>query len=470
VAGGPGDAPRLPELVPLPSRLAVVAVSALVFGYLTWFRVSGLSSAFMLLGDQIRDWAIALGPASDLPLAGAPSMAGGRGLGPVYYWVIWASRVVVGPWCDNLPHAGGIGISLLQGTADVCLLVALWRRLGNAALAVATVVFAATAPLDAAYSASIWNPPVAVAFTKLAIAFTLVGRPDASRLAFVATAATAWLAVQAHSSALFAVAPALAWLVCRPLLQRRLAATAWAAYDVTAVIVLLQVPFFLHHVKYGAEHGGVPGRAMGALPALLHGDTALKLSEGASALLRLVTAVLTDPWRPWLFQVALVCAAVAVVLRAARIGVDWMFVTVLPLLLAAVAYAPFPDRRDYWYLALAPGASAMLAAAIAPHGSPKRAWRAAGWLALAIVLVIQPGRYRYAHPLGRLPEYKALVAGSRQILRDGVRPRAIDAAFRLDTTDPGFLYTVLGGTFDPQSKVRAEILPNGGVRYRAETR
>ena len=92
-------------------------MAALVFGYVTWFRLSGVSSHFMLLDDQIRDWGVALGPVWDQPLAGAPSMAGGRGLGPVYYWVLWIARVAIGPWVDNLPHAGGIGISLLQGAA-----------------------------------------------------------------------------------------------------------------------------------------------------------------------------------------------------------------------------------------------------------------------------------------------------------------------------------------------------------------
>lgn len=445
-------------------------MSALVFGYVTWFRLSGVSSHFMLLDDQIRDWGVALGPVWDQPLAGAPSMAGGRGLGPVYYWVLWVARVAIGPWVDNLPHAGGIGISVLQGAADVALLLALWRRLRSGPLAVAAVVLVATGAVDAGFSASIWNPPVAVAFTKIALALTLVAGTDVSRLTLIVTATAAWLAVQAHSSALFAVAPMIAWLVCRPLLQRRAGAAAWAAYDVVAVVALLQVPYFLHHVKYGAERGGVPARALGALPSLLEGDTGSKLADGAGALLSMVSNLLTDPWRPAAFRVALACAAVLVAARAARIGIDWLFVTVLPLLLAGVAYAPFPNRLDYWYLVLAPCAAATLAAAVAPHTQRRPLWRVAGWLALAAVLAIQPGRYRYVHPAGRLPEYGVLVRGARQVLSDGMRPREIRTAFRADTPDPGFLYLVLGGRLDPASKVDAEILPTGGVRYRTDPR
>lgn len=450
----------------MPSRSALLGVGLVVFAYVTWFRVSGIASTFMLLGDQVRDWAIALGPAADLPLAGAPSMAGGRGLGPVYYWVIWAARVTIGPWCDNLPHAGGIGVSLLQSGADLALLAALWRRFRSGVLATTAVLLVATSPFDAAVSASVWNPPVAVAFTKMAIAATLLGHGERSRFALVSTVVAAWLAVQAHASAVFAVAPLLAWLVVRPLVRRGVTASAWAAYDVVATIAILQVPFFLHHVRHGAEQGGGPARAAGAMSSLTSGDAGSMLVESAADLLRTLTAILAEPWRPGWVQAALACAAVVVVLRARRIGVDWVFVSVLPLILAAVAYSPFPDRRDYWYLALAPGAAAMVAAAIATLGSRRRVWRAIGWVTLVAVLALQPARYQYSRKIGRLPEYGALVTGSRQILRDGVRPRAIEAGFRLDTTDPGFLFTVLGGRFDEQSTLHAEILPTGGVRYR----
>ncbi len=78
-----------------------------------------------MLGEQTRDWTIALGGLTELPLAGAPSTAGGRGFGPAYYWLLWIGRVTIGPFLDNLPHAGGITVALLQSIADTWLLVAL---------------------------------------------------------------------------------------------------------------------------------------------------------------------------------------------------------------------------------------------------------------------------------------------------------------------------------------------------------
>ena len=51
------------------------------------------------------------------------STAGGRGLGPVYYWLLWIGRVAIGPF-HGQPAAcrGGIIVALLQSIADVWLL------------------------------------------------------------------------------------------------------------------------------------------------------------------------------------------------------------------------------------------------------------------------------------------------------------------------------------------------------------
>ena len=91
-------------------------------------RTYDVASTFLMLGEQTRDWTIALGSITELPLTGAPSTAGGRGFGPAYYWLLWLGRVTIGPFMDNLPHAGGITVALLQSIADVWLFVALSRR------------------------------------------------------------------------------------------------------------------------------------------------------------------------------------------------------------------------------------------------------------------------------------------------------------------------------------------------------
>jgi hypothetical protein len=157
-------------------------VLALVFVYLILIRTRGIADNFWLLGDQIRDWSVALGPWHDLPLSGVPSVAGGTTLGPVYYWTMWVIRHVFGPWTDMLPHAGGIGLSTVQSTADVLLLAALWKKTHSGWLAFAVAVLVATEPFDMSLTAAMWNPELAVALVKVTMALVLIaGGPSPSR-------------------------------------------------------------------------------------------------------------------------------------------------------------------------------------------------------------------------------------------------------------------------------------------------
>ena len=199
---------------------AHIAVAAAFFIYVLLIRTYDLANSFLMLGEQTRDWAVALGSWTDLPLTGAPSTAGGRGFGPAYYWILWIGRVLVGPFASNLPHAGGIWIALLQSVADTWLLVVLARRV-PVVLALAMCLFIASAPFDISISGVIWNPPVAAALVKMAtaLALSLGESPAAWRVAI--TAAVSWLAVQAHLSAIFVAAPLITALVAQPLLRRQ---------------------------------------------------------------------------------------------------------------------------------------------------------------------------------------------------------------------------------------------------------
>ena len=194
---------------------ARIAIAVTFFAYVLLIRTYDLANSFLMLGEQTRDWAVALGSWTDLPLTGAPSTAGGRGFGPAYYWILWIGRVLVGPFTSNLPHAGGIWIALLQSAADTWLLVVLARRV-PILLALAICLLIASAPFDISISGVIWNPPVAAALIKMAtaLALSLGESPAVWRVA--TTAAVSWLAVQAHLSALFVAAPLMTALVAQP--------------------------------------------------------------------------------------------------------------------------------------------------------------------------------------------------------------------------------------------------------------
>lgn len=56
-----------------PPRLRM-AIAAVLFIYVLVIRTYDITSTFLMLGDQIRDWTIALGGWRDLPLTGPPSV------------------------------------------------------------------------------------------------------------------------------------------------------------------------------------------------------------------------------------------------------------------------------------------------------------------------------------------------------------------------------------------------------------
>ena len=96
------------------TSVAQTLVVSAVFAFTLTCRVRGISSHFWLLADQIRDWGIALRPFSELPLVGPPTHVHGYTIGPMYYWLMWAIRVTLGPWFNNLPHGGGVGQAIIE--------------------------------------------------------------------------------------------------------------------------------------------------------------------------------------------------------------------------------------------------------------------------------------------------------------------------------------------------------------------
>ena len=141
---------------------------------------------------------------------------------PAYYWMLWLGRVIVGPFTDNLPHAGGITVALLQSIADTWLLrrAVAPRRTGAGAGDVP--VRSRRRRLISRSRRVIWNPPVAAALSRWRRRWRLSLGDEPPRWKVAATAALAWLAVQAHLSAVLVAAPLFAALASQPLVKREL--------------------------------------------------------------------------------------------------------------------------------------------------------------------------------------------------------------------------------------------------------
>jgi hypothetical protein len=439
------------------------AVPAAMFVGLTLLRTDGITSSLWLFDDQIRYWETALLPLWDQPLVGPRTHVGGYALGPAFYWVLWLIRVTLGPWVDNLPHAGAIGQVLLASAADTLLLVAVWRRTTSVWLAMATVLLLATAPYDLALSSTIWNPIMAAIAVKAATALVLLRWPERSLTHAGATATLAWTAMHCNLPAVFPVAGIFAAIILPPFLTRDYRAGGMRAVTVALVVLVLQLPYLAHRIWRDPGGGGV-GAVTDSLGQVLGGSEALRFSESAASLAHAVNRIQVDPWQAsWIGWVLVLCGAIVLV----RHRQDWslLAVTVVPLVAALVGYTFWvADYDDYYYLSIMPAAVLTFQFGLTALVRGPAAQVAA--VALCVVTIaILPVRVGQSATIHRMPGYGELVDGSRQILKRDVAVREIRADFLPPGSDPEFLFRILGGRVDPDADWVASVAADGIVSY-----
>jgi hypothetical protein len=472
---------------------ARVAVTLAFFIYVVAVRTHGVAGTFLLLGEQTRDWTLALGSWRDLPLTGTPSTSGGRGFGPVYYWLLWIGRHIVGPFTQNLPHAGGLTVSLLQAAGDLCLFVALTRRVSYP-LALAAALLVATGPFDVGLSAAIWNPPVATALVKMAMALVLmtgarVGSPGSlgaspglvspSLRRVAGITALAWLAVQAHGSSFFVTAPVLAALVAQPALCGAWRRTVEVAALAAGVIIGLQIPYLAAQILAPEPRIG-PTVVIESLA-----DAARVQPAAAFARVANITGwlVMHTP-DSWSYALATFVATLVAGWRARR-DLLLLSVSVAPLGMATVLFATWTRPYDsYWFMTLAPAMVVTVALAVdygsrlAAYGlrrgtdrstrtiQDSRLQTAASAALLAAVVWLQPSRIEASKGFFRYPAYRALVDGSRAVMRRTPVVRDLSVDFPVhETTDVQYVYRVLGGRVAPDGDFIAVIHADGTVTF-----
>jgi hypothetical protein len=446
---------------------ARVAVAAAFFAYVVLIRTHDLANSFLMLGEQARDWTIALGGWRDLPLTGAPSTAGGRGFGPAYYWILWLGRHRVGPFTSNLPHAGGIVVALLQSAADTWLLVVLSRRV-PLALALAMCLFIASAPFDISISGVIWNPPVAAALVKMATALALSLGDTPSRWKIAATAAVAWLAVQAHLSAVFVAAPIFAALIAQPLIKRepgrrnfseggRRAAELAALAG--AVVLVLQIPYAVSYLR----EPGAPIGPTGAINAIANARS-IDVVKSYSAVVNGTGDLLVHQSDTWKFQLPVLAAAIILVIRW-RKDAMLLAVSVGAIVMATALFATWTRPYDsYWFLTTTTALVLTFGMAIA--AIPNRIVRhVAAAACLVGVAAQQPTRVAQSKEFFTYPPYREMRIGSTRLAAMAPALRDIRVTFpgAHPTMDKYFIYRILGGRIEPGAPI-AFIDEGGAVR------
>jgi hypothetical protein len=443
-------------------RVGSAAITLFLFACA--IRVRGIDSHFWLLGDQIRDWGIALRPFYELPLVGPATHVGGYTIGPAYYWIMWAVRVVAGPWFDNLPHAGGYGQAILESAADALLFVALARRLESPGVAFAAMLVIITAPFDVALSAIDWTPPIASALGKAAVALILLDWQRGGSLRVAAITALAWSAVQVYTGVVYVTAGVVAALLIDPLVRRDWSAVRRAAATLAIVVLTLQLPYAAHRLL-DRSSGPAMGAVSGGVGRVLSGQAAPELSKSLAGYAGAFNYIHVSPWQTPLplWGLAACCAIVAVRYRRQPVVPS---LVLLPQVLAIAGYALFLDTLDhYYYIPVMPVTLLTVAFAVALPASTFTG-RVLGVALVALAAALVPWRLGFATTMHRLPEYRVLVDASRTMVRERPRIQSVRTEFTLPpSTDPGFLYRILGGQIDANAPGTAVIKRDGTVEY-----
>ncbi len=446
---------------PLPPA-ASLALPVGLFIYTLTIRIWGITRHFWMHYDQIRDWRIALGPFTDLPLVGPVTHLGGFPPGPAFYWVLWLIRVTFGPWFDYLPHAGGIGQAVLHSGADVLLFCGILRRTTSAPLALAVVLLVASAPYDLALSGTIWNPMMAVSFAKIASAMVLLGWGERGRWHAAASAAAAWAGIQAHFAGVFVAAAVLLYLIVQPLAARRWRAAIERALVVGAVVAIMQIPWTLFWMR---QPPGTPATPVGgSLLKIATGEQAPRMATSAVVLGRAFSSIQGGPASPLPLGWLLGLSALVVAIRR-RQEPAVLAMSVGSLAVGCFGFALWVGGyHDYYYFSLMPAAVLTVGLALTSSGPP-RLRRAAAWGLVAVAVAVQPARLAQSADIHRMAEYRPLLRASRAMAARGQPLRRIEAPFVPATSSPTFLYEILGGRLSAESPWIAEVRPDGEVNY-----
>jgi len=203
----------------------------------------------------------------------------------------------------------------------------------------------------------------------------------------------------------------------------------------------------------------------GSVSDIIRGKDHPRLAASGARFVSAVNFIAAGPWQVsaagWLL---LACAFVLAVRY--RNDPALLSVTLLPQLAAILGYALWLGDLDaYYYLSLIPAAVLTVLLGVTAF-MPARIAHVTGIVLLGAALALVPARLRYAATFPRLPAYGILVDASRQIARLKQPMRSIRPQFTLPpSTDPEFMFRILGGRIDRHAEWRAVISPDGRVTY-----
>jgi hypothetical protein len=439
--------------------------------YSFYFRTFQVTEHFHLLGDQVRDWNWAVKPFRELPLVGTPTSQGGFCLGPIFYWTLWFIRITIGPFYENLPHAGGIGLAAIHSIADGILLLAILKRSIPIIASVAIILLLVSSPFETSLSGTIWNPGLSVSFVELAIALFLMIPKSHWVLKTLLTSTAAWLAVQAHTQAIFVALSLLVYLVVEPWIvggPRRLALKRLLI--IIAVIFVLQIPYVIEISKRHDIHQEQLGIVETSFNSLVTSPSSV---HPYASFITLVNALaeLFGPHLSRTLVIVLIAVAGGVLLVGYRKNHEVLAVTLLPLFLTWLGYSflSVGTLHTYFYMNLMPAFVLLILFGFmkSPFPTLDKISPLLGVFVLLLAFASQPSRLATRAQSTSYPYYAAIVRGAKEIVRNGVPVRSVIPPTYPNEVEPAYLVRWLGGRVEESAGLIAIIGTDGGVTYQA---
>ena len=447
-------------------RFKVLIASILVLLlclYSFYFRTYQVTEHFHLLGDQVRDWNWALKPFSELPRVGTPTSQGGFCLGPIFYWTLWFIRITIGPFYENLPHAGGIGLAAIHSIADGILLLAILKRGIPIIASVAIMLLFVSSPFEASLSGTIWNPGLSVSFVELATAFFLMLPNSHWILKTLVTATAAWLAVQSHTQAIFFALSLLVYLIVEPWIVAGWRPALKRLFIIIAVIGVLQIPYA---TEINKRHD-ISQEQLGIVATSFS-----KPSIHSYASITALVDAMAELFGPHLSRtvvIGLILVAGGALLFGYRMHHEVLAVALLPLFLVWLGYSflSVGTLYTYWYMNLMPSFVLLILFGFTKSPFPilDKVSPLLGALMLLLAVAAQPARLATRAQSTSYPYYAAMVRGAKEIVRNGAPVRAVIPPSYPNKVEPAYLVQWLGGRVEQSADLIAIIGEDGSVTY-----
>ena len=204
---------------------------------------------------------------------------------------------------------------------------------------------------------------------------------------------------------------------------------------------------------------------VGSLEDTIAGRTPIRLADSVRAYVFALEYLQLSPWHgDAILWVVAACGAIVAVRY--RRDPALLAVTLLPQVAALIGYGFWlGDLEAYYYVSLMPAAVLTVLLGVSAL-VPPRLGNVVGCALLVGALVLIPARLQFAATLFRMPQYETFVRASRTIVRSRQPMRAVRAGFDVPpTSNPEFIFTILGGRIERGAPWWAEIAPDSQVVY-----